>query len=91
MRDLIVLVVHLITTVLRITQPGGLRPVIAESVLMKHQLLIVNRSRRRAPNLRVLDRLIARILFAVDQAETSIAIGDRIQAIDSVEFPSRPG
>ena len=26
---------------------------------MKHQLLIVNRSRRRAPNLRVLDRLIA--------------------------------
>jgi putative transposase len=33
--------------------------VIAESVLMKHQLLIVNRSRRRAPNLLVLDRLIA--------------------------------
>jgi putative transposase len=41
----------------RITQPGGLRSVIAESVLMKHQLLIVNRSRRRAPNLRVWDRL----------------------------------
>jgi putative transposase len=59
MRDLIALVVHLITTVLRITQPGGLRSVVAESVLMKHQLLIVNRSRRRAPNLRVLDRLIA--------------------------------
>jgi hypothetical protein len=33
--------------------------VIAESVLAKHQLLIVNRSRRRAPNLGVLDRLIA--------------------------------
>src|SRR5262249_45901305 len=31
----------------------------AESVLIKHQLLIVNRSRCRAPNLRVLDRLIA--------------------------------
>src|SRR5262249_12406944 len=59
MRDLIVLLVHLITTVLRIAQPGGLRSVIAESVLIKHQLLIVNRSRRRAPNLRVSDRLIA--------------------------------
>jgi putative transposase len=59
MRDLIVLLVHLITTVLRIAQPGGLRSVIAESVLIKHQLLIVNRSRRRAPNLRVWDRLIA--------------------------------
>ena len=32
---------------------------IAESVLIKHQLLFVNRSRRRAPNLRVWDRLIA--------------------------------
>ena len=40
MLDLIVLLVHLITTVLRIAQPGGLRSVIAESVLIKHQLLI---------------------------------------------------
>lgn len=32
---------------------------IAESVLMKHQLLIVNRSQRPAPNLLVVDRLIA--------------------------------
>jgi putative transposase len=55
---LIVLVVHFITTVLRIAQPGGLRSVIAESVLIKHQLLILNRSRRRVPNLRVWDRLI---------------------------------
>ena len=31
----------------------------AESVLTKHQLLILTRSRRRAPNLRILDRLIA--------------------------------
>src|SRR5215475_10074494 len=59
MRDLIILLVHLITTVFRLARPGGLRSVVAESVLIKHQLLIVNRSRRRAPNLRVLDRLIA--------------------------------
>jgi putative transposase len=58
MRDLIILFVHLITTLLRAARPGGLRSVIAESVLIKHQLLIVNRSRRRGPNLRVLDRLI---------------------------------
>src|SRR5262249_51564554 len=35
--------------------------VVAESVLAKHQLLILNRSRQRAPNLRALDRLIAGI------------------------------
>jgi hypothetical protein len=59
MRDLLVLVVHLITTVFQLTRPGGPRAVVAESVLIKHQMLILNRSRRRAPNLRIQDRLIA--------------------------------
>src|SRR5215467_4973531 len=59
MRDLILLIVHVVTTVLRLVEPGGVRAVIAESVLAKHQLFILNRSRRRAPNLHTLDRLIA--------------------------------
>ena len=59
MHDLIVLLIHLITTVLRLARPGGVRAVVAESVLAKHQLLILNCSRLRAPNLRILDRLIA--------------------------------
>src|SRR5215831_1010392 len=59
MRDLLVLVVHLITMVFQLTRPGGLRAVVAESVLIKHQMLILNRSRGRAPNLRIQDRLIA--------------------------------
>ena len=59
MRHLTVLLVHLITTVLKLSRPGGVRAVVAESVLAKHQLLILNRSRRRSPNLRVLDRIIA--------------------------------
>src|SRR5215813_11613466 len=61
MRHLLVLLVHLITTVLRLVRPGGLHTVVAESVVTKHQLLILNRSRRRAPNLGALDRLIAGI------------------------------
>jgi putative transposase len=48
MRELTILLVHLITTVFRLARPGGLRAVVAESILIKHQLLIVNRSR---PNL----------------------------------------
>jgi putative transposase len=59
MRDLITLFFHFITTVLRVGRPSGARTVIAESVLTKYPLLILNRSRRRAPNLRILDRLIA--------------------------------
>src|SRR5262244_3433059 len=59
MRDLILLFVHILATCIRLGRPGGVRSVIAESVLLKHQLLILNRSRRRAPNLQVWDRLIA--------------------------------
>src|SRR5215831_19518936 len=59
MRDLLILFVHLITTVFRLARPGGLRAVVAESVLAKHQLLILNRTRRRSPNLRIRDRLVA--------------------------------
>src|SRR5215475_10166070 len=59
MRHLIILLVHLIATVLRVVRPGGVRAVVAESALAKHQLLILNRSRRRPPNLSILDRLIA--------------------------------
>jgi hypothetical protein len=44
---------------MKLVRPSGVRAVVAESVLAKHQLLILNRSRRRAPNLRTLDRLIA--------------------------------
>jgi len=59
MRDLAVLFLHLLATVARLAGPGGARAVVAESVLVKHQLLILNRSRQRAPNLRLADRMVA--------------------------------
>ncbi len=58
MRDLVILLVHLITTIFRLAKPGGLRAVVAESVLAKHQLLILNRSRKLSPNLGIRDRFI---------------------------------
>ena len=59
MRDVVVLFVHLIVTVVRLARPGGLRSVVAESVLVKHQLRILNRGRKRAPNLGAAERIIA--------------------------------
>jgi putative transposase len=59
MRDLIILFIHAVATLMRVARHGGVRAVVAESILAKHQLLILNRSRRRAPNLRILDRIIA--------------------------------
>jgi len=59
MRDLALLLIHLIVTIARFFGPGGARSIVAESLLVKHQLLVLNRSRERAPNLRPMDRVIA--------------------------------
>jgi len=63
-RDLAVLFLHVLATVARLAGPGGARSVIAESVLVKHQLRILNRSRKRSPNLRLSDRVVAGVLPA---------------------------
>src|SRR5205823_888149 len=58
MRELLILVVHLLVTVAKLLRLGGVRAVAAESLLLKHQLLISNRSKQRAPNLTTLDRFV---------------------------------
>ena len=56
---MLILFVHVIVTMARLAKPGGLRSVVAESVLVRHQLLVLNRGRKRAPNLGTGDRIIA--------------------------------
>ena len=59
MRDLFFLFIHLIVTLVRLLRPGGARAVVAESLFLKQQLLILNRPRRRAPVLLPGDRIVA--------------------------------
>ncbi len=58
MKDLLVLLAHLLTTIAKLLGPGGAKLIVADSLLMKQQLLVINRSRRRAPNLSVSDRFL---------------------------------
>ena len=58
MRDLLVIVIHLLATVARLLCPGGARAVASESLLLKHQLQISGRTPQRAPNLTTLDRFV---------------------------------
>jgi len=51
MRLLFILFVHLLVTLARLARPGVVRAVAAESLAVKHQLLIMKRARRRSPNL----------------------------------------
>src|SRR5208282_3549283 len=58
MKLLFLLLGHLLVTLARLASPGGLRSVVAESLAVKHQLLIMKRSQRRSPNLTSWDRLM---------------------------------
>ena len=53
-----VLLAHLLITIAKLPVPGGTRAVVSDSLLMKQQLLVIHRSRRRAPNLSALDRFL---------------------------------
>ena len=73
LRDPAVLFLHLLATDARLAGPGGARAVVAESVLVKQQLLILNRSRKRSPNLRLADRVVAGVCtLAMRQAGWSV-------------------
>jgi hypothetical protein len=58
MREVVILAVHFMVTVAKLLRPGGVRAIAAESLLLKHQPLISNRCRKRAPNLTTLDRFV---------------------------------
>jgi putative transposase len=58
MKDLLALLAHLLTTIAKLLGPGGARAIVADSLLMKQQLLVINRSRPHAPNLSALDRFL---------------------------------
>ena len=53
MRDILFLGIHVLTNLVKLLRPSGARAIVAESLVLKHQLLILNRSRKRAPHLTV--------------------------------------
>ena len=86
MKVLLLMLAHLLTTLAKLLGPGGARAIVADSLLMKQQLLIINRSRRRAPNLTSIDRYAARFLVVVSQSTPHSANSGHSQAIDTFEI-----
>jgi putative transposase len=72
----VVLLLHVLATIARLVGPGGVRAVVAESVLVKQQLLILNRSRKRAPRFSFGDRVVAGVcaLFKLPGRLVCVAI-----------------
>ena len=51
MTDLLLALLHVAVVTAKLCGPGGLRPVIAENLLLKQQLIVLRRAHQRAPNL----------------------------------------
>ena len=58
MRDILLTLLHLAVTTAKLCGPGGVRAVIAENLVLKQQLVVLRRGRRRAPRLTLSDRLL---------------------------------
>ncbi len=58
MRHVLFILLHLLSKMGKLLRPGGAKSLVAENILLKQQLLILRRSRRRAPNLRSVDRVL---------------------------------
>ena len=58
MKDFLLALLHLTVMTAKLCGPGGVRSVIAENLVLKQQLIVLRRARRRAPNLKLSDRLL---------------------------------
>jgi len=58
MKTVFILFVHALVTIAKLLRPGGAKSLIADNLVVRHQLIIANRSRKRAPNLTTLDRFL---------------------------------
>ena len=65
MMNLFLVFAHLLATIAKLLRPGGAKALVSENLLLKQQLLIINRSRLRAPNLTPLDRLYLGLLVSI--------------------------
>ena len=58
MRSVLLLVIHQLILIARLLGPGGSKSVIAVNLLLKHQLTVLGRVNRKAPNIKSSDRCL---------------------------------
>jgi transposase InsO family protein len=58
MKNVLFALLHLAVMAAKLCGPGGVRAVIVENLMLKQQLIVLRRGRRRAPSLTLSDRLL---------------------------------
>ena len=62
MLEVIERLIRFVSTVIKLPKPGGVKVVMAETIAMKQQLIVMNRCRKRAPSLATSDRFLFGLL-----------------------------
>src|SRR6266705_1316330 len=86
MRDILTLFLHAIVTIIRLGQPGGLRSVVAESVLMRHQVLILESWSEACAQPSGLGSNHCGFVYLVNASGARFAVGCRLKDLDSSAF-----
>jgi transposase InsO family protein len=62
MPEAIELLIHFVVSAIKLLKPGGVKVVMAETIAMKQQLIVMNRGKKRSPALTTSDRFLFGLL-----------------------------
>jgi putative transposase len=65
MRAVFEFAVHCLITLFTLLKPGGVKAIASENIMLRQQLIVVQRKRKRAPNLSTSDRFIFGLLCSL--------------------------
>lgn len=65
MKELFILLIYLIRNLMLLLKPGGVKAIISENLVLRHQLQITNKNRKRAPKLNTKNRVLLAFLTLI--------------------------
>ena len=80
------IIIHLLLTLVRMLWPGGWKKVIAENLMLKHQLAIMTRSHKKSPNLRRSDRIFLGFLSMLIPRQRFAAVAVVVRPATLLKF-----
>jgi len=56
---------HLVSRIIRLLRPGGVKSIAAENLILRQQIITIQRTRKRSPRLTQADRTLFAILAQI--------------------------
>ncbi len=82
----IAIIINLLLTLGRVLRPGGWKKIVAENLMLKHQLTILTRSHKKAPNLLRSDRIFLGFLSMLIPRQRLAAVAVAVQPSTLLRF-----